>query len=251
MNDNERLEQARARVTDDRIREGIGTLGEKTLHAVLKYYYQSDESFHEQKIGRYYADIATPAGVIEIQTRGFDRLRKKLEAFLAVGEVTVVYPVPAIKYLVWINHETGEMSKPHKSPKRGNIYAALNELPYLGELLLHPGLSFRVLLLDITEYRTLNGWSKDKKKGSTRFERIPEAISHEYCLSGLFDFQALVPQSLPAAFCAKDFQRAAGLSPRQTSFGLSMLIKLGLLVRTGKKGNAYIYERIQIDEMHD
>ena len=34
---------------------GIGTLGEKTLHAALKAYYEPDAESHEIKIGRYIA----------------------------------------------------------------------------------------------------------------------------------------------------------------------------------------------------
>lgn len=76
---------------------GIGTLGEKTLHAALKAYYEPDAESHEIKIGRYIADIVGENGIIEIQTRSFDKLRKKLEAFLSVAHVSVVYPVAAVK----------------------------------------------------------------------------------------------------------------------------------------------------------
>lgn len=57
--------------------QGIGTLGEKSLHAVLKRYYQPDECLHERKIGRMTADaILSDGSVLEIQTRGFYSLRK-------------------------------------------------------------------------------------------------------------------------------------------------------------------------------
>ena len=59
--------------------KGIGTLSEKTLHAVLKRYYEPYGDNHEVKIGGYVADIVGEHGIIEIQTRNFDRLRKKLE----------------------------------------------------------------------------------------------------------------------------------------------------------------------------
>ena len=45
---------------------GIGTLGEKTLHAALKAYYEPDAESHEIKIGRYIADIVGENGIIEI-----------------------------------------------------------------------------------------------------------------------------------------------------------------------------------------
>ncbi len=45
---------------------GIGTLGEKTLHSVLKNYFEPDESRHEVKIANYVADIAAENSIIEI-----------------------------------------------------------------------------------------------------------------------------------------------------------------------------------------
>ena len=96
----ERFEQARQTVLhSERIRDGIGTLGDKTLHAVLKRYMEPYEGSHEIKIGSYVADIVGEDGIIEIQTQGFDKLRKKLTAFLEVSTVTVVYAIASTKWL--------------------------------------------------------------------------------------------------------------------------------------------------------
>lgn len=62
--------------------KGIGTLSEKTLHAVLKNYYEPDENKHEVAIDGYYADIFNDSGIIEIQTRQLNKLRDKLAVFL-------------------------------------------------------------------------------------------------------------------------------------------------------------------------
>lgn len=242
-NANEKLQTALARVNKDRERDGIGTLGEKTLHLALKYYYEENELFHEQKIGRYFADIATPSRIIEIQTRSFENLKKKLEVFLKISPVTVVFPIPYVKSLVWIDEETGEMQAPHKSPRKGKVYQALGEITKIAEFIEHPAFSFKVILLDMLEYRLLNGWSKDKKRGSRRFERVPTTVAYEYCFNEISDYQALVPSELPARFFSKDFKKAAGISMRETSFALLMLTKLNILLRVGKAGNAFIYER--------
>jgi len=36
-----------------------------------------------------------------------------------------------------------------------------------------PNIRFKFVLVNMEEYRLLNGWSRDKKKGSTRYDRIP------------------------------------------------------------------------------
>ena len=89
---------------------GIGTLSEKTIHATLKYYYAPNDRYHERKVGTYFADIMVDGEIIEIQTRNFNTLRKKLECFLMEHEVTIVYPVAHTKWLSWIDEETGEIS---------------------------------------------------------------------------------------------------------------------------------------------
>ena len=102
----------------EHIENGIGTLSEKTVHSVLKNYLEPDTTYHEIKTGRYVADIRTPDGIYEIQTRQFNKLRNKLEAFLPEYSVTVVYPIPHIKYLRWIDGQTGEITPARKSPKK-------------------------------------------------------------------------------------------------------------------------------------
>ena len=158
--------------------QGIGTLGEKTLHRVLKAYFQPDPSKCEVRVGPYVADALTESGIVEIQTRSFYKLRPKLKAFLEQAPVTVGYPVPAVKWLIWIS-EGGEPTPRRKSPAKPTAGQALFELSSLGELLFQPGLQVCVLLLEVEEYRLLNGWGNGGKRGSTRFDRIPLALLDE------------------------------------------------------------------------
>lgn len=80
-------------------REGIGTLKERSLHAVLKYWFSPDEACHERKVGRYVADVFDGERVVEIQTGSAYRLQPKLEAFLPAYPVTVVLPLVRRKTL--------------------------------------------------------------------------------------------------------------------------------------------------------
>ena len=58
--DEKLFEEAREKIIGkDRERHGIGTLSEKTIHAVLKNYYAPDEDMHEIPIEGYVADIYT------------------------------------------------------------------------------------------------------------------------------------------------------------------------------------------------
>ena len=175
-----RFEQARNKIIGvDRQRLGIGTLSEKTVHAILKNYYEPDEDKQEIPIENYVADIYADGQIIEIQTRNFNVMRDKLKAFLPLYPVTIVYPIPREKWLIWIDEESGELSTRRKSPKKGNPYMIFPELYKIKMFLREENLRIRPVLLDMEEYRLLNGWSRDKKKGSSRFDRIPMALVEE------------------------------------------------------------------------
>lgn len=221
---------------------GIGTLGEKTLHAVLKRYFEPFSDSHEQKIGRYIADIVGENGIIEIQTGSFNRLPPKLDCFLDVAAVTVVYPLAKIKWLSWLDESTGDVTKRRKSPRQGSICDALFELFYIKDYLLRENFRLCIVLLEVEEIRFLNGWSRDKKKGSVRHDRYPVEILEEVYFTNQADYRQFVPKILTENFTAKDFAAATKLSPRKSSMALSVLMSLEVLERIGKLGNAFIYK---------
>lgn len=242
------IDQARFEVAREKIigktreRQGIGTLSEKTMHAVLKNYYAPDEDMHEIPIENYVADIYTGTEIVEIQTRSMNRMRKKLEAYLPLYPVTIVYPIPREKWLYWIDEETGEVSQKRKSPKKGNPYQAFIELYKIRPFLSNPNLRLRLDLIDMEEYRLLNGWSRDKKKGSERYDRIPTAFVEEVCIDCIRDYMQLIPYELPEQFTVKEFAKCAKIPAQLAGTVLLIFTDLKLVTRVGKKGNSYIYE---------
>ncbi|MBE7030864.1 MAG: hypothetical protein E7409_05475 [Ruminococcaceae bacterium] len=240
--DSNQFDRALSRANDNaRERTGIGRLSEKVMHAALKYYLEPDERYHEIPVGRYVADIAREDGIVEIQTRSLDRLRDKLDAFLSLGRVTVVYPIPHIKHLKWLDPQTGEISKARKSPKTGTFSDAFYELYRICPQLSHPHLHIKLLLLDVEEIRFLDGWSYDKKRGSTRCNRVPTALAGELTLTCPQDYAALLPAELPEVFTAKELSKAAHISPKVAARGIRVLCQTGCIVRDGKRGRAYVY----------
>lgn len=237
------FEQAKERVIGiARERQGIGTLSEKTVHAVLKRYYAPDEDMHEIPIESYVADIYTGTEIIEIQTRQFNRMREKLDVFLRLYPVTIVYPIPRHKWLIWIDEESGELSKPHKSPVKGNPYMAFAELYKIKAYLKNPNLHLKFVLLDMEEYRLLNGWSHDKKKGSCRYDRIPSQLVKEVCVDRIQDYMQFVPYELEEPFTSEQFAKAAHLRKETAQIVLNILTYVECVERIGKKGHSYLYQ---------
>jgi hypothetical protein len=215
----------------DNYTKSIGILNEKSVHAVLKRYFEPNADSHEIKIGGFVADIVGENGFIEIQTGSFDRLKRKLEAFLAVTHVTVVYPIVVKKRVV--NISTG---KTYTSPKKGTIWSFLSEVGKLKDLVKHENLSFCLCLISADEIRTGTG------RKSAKLDRIPTGLIDEIRLENISDWH-IFTDSLPEIFTMKDFEAASKLRGMDAWTALKGLCNAGIAVQNGKCGNAYLYEK--------
>ncbi len=243
MDKKQQFEQAQKKIIGiERERHGIGTLSEKTVHAILKNYYAPNEDYHEVPIENYVADIYQKGEIIEIQTRNFNTMRGKLTAFLQSYPVTIVYPVPNEKWVLWIDEETGEISKRRKSPVKANIYAVFKELYRIKMFLKDPHLHLRLVLLNMEEYRLLNGWSKDRKRGSSRYDRIPTEFVGEITIDCLQDYLQFLPYDLPLRFTTADYAKKVHITRALSQTALNVLHYVGVVKRVGKQGNNYLYE---------
>lgn len=220
---------------------GFGTLQEKTVHAVMKLYYEPDEDCHEVPVEGFIADIYNKGHIIEIQNGNFGKLRPKLAAFLPLYPVTVVLPIPHFKWLIWMDEESGALSEKHKSPVTGNAYHAFPELYKIKAFLKDPNLSFAFPLIDMDEYRLLNGWSRNKKRGSSRYDRMPLSLFDEIRVERPEDFMQFVPITLQEPFTITDFAKAAGIKRELAAEAVPILMYLDILKREGKRGREYLY----------
>ena len=227
----------------DRIREraGIGTLGEKTLHAVLKDYFQEDERFQEFTVDGYVADVVRGGEVVEIQTRDLYRLAPKISTFLVENRVTVVHPIALTKTVFWMDPETGECISQRKSNKKGKVIDILPELYGLRQFLVNEKFRICVLLLNVNEYRVLDGYGKDKKKRATKLDRYPTALIDEIYLENAEDYRRFLPDELPEEFASSDFRIAAKCDTFTAQRSLNILSQLGILECIGRRGRQKAY----------
>lgn len=240
--DEKLFEEAKNRIIGiQRARAGIGTLQEKTVHAVLKNYYAPDRDMHEIPIEQYIADIYTGNEIIEIQNGNFYKMRGKLNVFLSKCPVRIVYPIPHEKWIIWINEETGELSQRRKSPLKGSAYRAFSELYRIKPYLTNENLRFSFPLIDLEEYRLLNGWSQDKKKGSCRYDRIPLALFDEVTVERREDYLQFLPFELPDEFTVAELATTVKIPGRTAGLVMNILSYLSIVEQTGKKGKAYLY----------
>lgn len=242
----EAFEQAKLKVLlQQHEPHGFGTLQEKTVHAVMKLYYEPDMDYHEVPIEGYIADIYTGSRIIEIQNGNFNRLRDKLKVFLPLYPVMVVFPIPHFRWLIYMDEESGELSAKRKSPITGSIYSAFPELYKIKDSLMHPNLSFAFPLVDMDEYRLLpksgNGRKRGGKRGN-RYDRMPLSIYDEIHIERPEDFVQIIPYELEEPFTVKEFAKAAHIHRDLAQVTLHVLYYMKLLHRPGKRGREYLYE---------
>ena len=242
----------------------IGVLGEKSLHSILKCFITDRAEYYEIPIlsrnekdkHRYIADVCMNGKIYEIQTGGFYPLIPKLTYYLTETEydVTVVHPIPRVRYKVWIDPETGTLQSRKKSPKTGKAEDALREIFWIRHLLSHERLHIRLLFLEEEEYRYLNGWSYDKKRGSERCERVPAALFGTVDLQNADDYRLFLSDDLPQEFTATELGRALGLSGKAVYCALKVFLELGYIEAIGKRGRSVLYgktdRRLSDSAMH-
>ena len=258
-----------ARIADDVMRRpwsdtqgvaGIGTLREKRLHLALKTFLCEDTACHERPVAdllsgdgapgrRMVADVLADGHIYEIQTGGFYPLRDKVGWYLThtACRVTVVHPIPAVRYLSWIEPESGQVISRTRSPKRGRVRDVAKELYWLSDFVGDPRFSIRLLLIGLEEYRMQDGWGKDKKRGSSRYERFPTCLYGCVELATPADYALyFLPASLgDGVFTAADYARASGIRGRTTYAVIHLLEKLGLIVEDGRVGRSQGYRIVK------
>ena len=99
-------------------------------------------------------------------------------------------------------------------------------------------------MIDLEEYKILNGWSKDKKRGAGKYDRIPLRLAEEVDISCPEDYMQFVPVEAEEEFTTKDFAKMAHISNSLAQVVLNILYHMGTVTRVGKKGNMYLYSVI-------
>lgn len=234
--------------TAEHERFNIGTYQEKKLHLFMKNYLEPDTTYHEIPYAGHIADIKRENEIIEIETSGFSGLRPKLESYLPECQVTLVYPIAVSRAVSWIDPASGDITPRHKSPKKENIYDLLFQGIYILDYLSHPHLTIAGMCMEIQEYRLLDGWSRDRKRGSHRYERMPTDLYDIVSFCTPTEYAALLPESCQKDFTCATFSKAIGKSQRIGNAILKVYQALGLVERTGKSGRSYLYSRTPLAE---
>ena len=230
---------------------GIGTLQEKRLHWVIKHYLCDNEDYHEVGLAntRFVSDVRIGNLIFEVQTGDFYPMKKKIEYYLSKTDcdITIVHPIPLVKWISWIDPKTREISPRKRSPQKGRAEDLLPQLYCLIPHLQNPRLHYQLLFLEAEDFRLLNGRrSRDRKKGAEKYERIPLALLGEMELQTPSDFLQFIPAELPSHFTVKQFSTLTGIRGRDAYSAVRALAGLGLFAAADPIGRSMGWERKDI-----
>lgn len=237
-----------------KVREGIGLLEEKRLHSVCKRWISDDFSTHEQKITgegekkrRFVADVLMGDGqIFEIQTGKLYPLLKKMQFYMdeTAHPVCILHPLLARKFVSWMDPDTGEIQKRSRSPKSEKPLHAIAQLRPFLPWLTDPRFSLILTEIEAEEFRLLDGWGREKRRGSHRFELIPTKLLEVYRFHEAADYLAYFPADAPATFTAKEFGKLTRLRGYALYDALAVFEGLGAIQKCGTRGRATLWGRV-------
>lgn len=228
-------------------RSGIGTYKEKIIHLVLKKYFCDDESLHEIKMGRFVADAACDGCIFEIQSKGLYPLKKKISSYLEETDkmVVIILPVISKKSLVWVDYESGEMTKARRVSVAHPKNPLLREFMWIGGLIDFSRIVLKIVFIDADEYRLLDGFGAERKIKATKIDRIPKELLDVVTIDSKEAFgNFFMPPELLYEFRAKDFEKATGLRKKGVSAGLRALESVGIIEREKLSEHKVVYRVI-------
>ncbi|NIA15351.1 MAG: hypothetical protein GWP08_14875 [Nitrospiraceae bacterium] len=222
----------------------ISTLNEKDLHAALKQWYAEPGDEFEVPVAGSLIDIVRGDLLIEIQTRNFAAMKRKLKKLLADHRVRLVHPIPFEKWIVRLSDDKQEVLGRRKSPKRGCFEDVFDELMRIPHLMTNPNFTLEILLIREEEVRCRDGSARAWRKRGwvTQERRLLEVVARRTfeTPADLLDF---VGNEVADPFTTADLAQATGRPRWQAQRMAYCLRAMDVIEMVDKQGNAIVYKR--------
>ena len=228
-------------------KRSIGILAERSLHAALKKWYALPGDEIEVPLEGFHIDLVRGDLLIEIQTRNFFAMKRKLHKLLENHRLRLVHPIAQEKWLVRVAADGVTEISRRRSPKRGTFHDIFDELVSIPSLLDHPNFSLEIVLIHKEEIRRVRG-AREKPAKSTRFPRDWDRHDHRLVqvidsrvIESTADLRNFLPDNLPPAFTNRDLSAALGNNYRRAQTMTYVMRQCGVLEIAGKRGRSFLY----------
>lgn len=218
----------------------IGSLNEKPLHSGLKQWYRREGDQVEAAVEGFVVDLVRDGSLIEIQTRSFSALRRKLDRLLDSYALRLVHPVATEKWIVKLDDDGHEVSR-RRSPKRGIPADVCAELVSFPTLLSHPNFTLEVALVEEEEVRRPDAKKGWRRGGYVIEERRLIDVAQTVELTCPEDLLGLLPPDLPGPFTTADLAAGLGRSRHAAQEVAYCLRESGAIETAGRDKRGILY----------
>lgn len=214
---------------------------EYSLHSeIIDWYSVSGDEF-EVKMDGFIIDILRDNLLIEIQTRNFSAIKKKLIKLLLNDQVRLVFPIAKLKWIVHIS-KSGEFVRKRRSPKKGKLTDLFYELVHLPHLIGNNNFSLEVLLIEEEELRCHDGKGSWRRRGVSVKDRKLLNVFNRVIFENNRDFLSFLPDDMVRPFTNRILATKLGVSIRLAQKITYCLRRMDVLSIAGKKKKELLFE---------
>ena len=223
-------------------------MNEHPLHSAIKHWYSLPNDEVEVNIGGFVVDIMRGNLLIEIQTKNFSAIKKKLEKMVRGYSVRLVYPIAKQKWIVRVT-PLGEILSRRKSPKKGRLIDLFIELVHLPDMIRDKNFSLEVLMIKEEEVRCNDGRGSWRRRGVSIKDRNLIDVIESVLFRDERDFLRFLPRELLEPFTNKDLSRSIDVSINLARKITYCLRKMGVIAEDGKRGRERLFRILPLEEI--
>ena len=220
----------------------IGELRERSLHAALKRWYALPRDRTEVPLGGYVIDLVRDGTLIEIQTRNFAKLARKLTRLVGDHRVRLVFPIAQRKWIVTTDAE-GRVLRRRASPKRGAYRDLFAELMRIPHLVGNPNFTLEALLVEVEELRCADGHGSWRRGGVSVVDTRLLQVCDQRRFRTPADFTRLLPPDLEEPFTNRSLASAGNMAASLAGMMTYTLRRIGAIELVGRRNRAYLFAR--------
>jgi len=220
---------------------------ETSLHSAIKNWYSQPGDQIEAKVDGFIVDIVRDDVLIEVQTRNFSAMKKKLKSLLASHTVRLVYPIAKEKWIIYINPSNGARIGRRRSPRKGDMLDIFVELVRIPELLREDNFTIEVLMIKEEETRCADGKGSWRRRGlSVKDRRLVEVVG-TMVFANIEDYLKLLPNDLVQPFTNRMLAKHMGVTVRRVRRITYCLRKMEAIKEVGRNGKGLLFAFSGVD----
>jgi ribosomal protein S25 len=222
----------------------IGTLNEKPLHKALKEWFGIVDDRFEVEVDGYIIDIQRSDLLIEIQSRNFSKIKRKILELTQEHRLRLLFPIAKEKWIVRLDEGGKNQISRRKSPKHGSFLDIFSELVYIPDLINIENFSLELVLIQEEEIRKHESGRAWRRRGWVTQERRLLKVLDQRTIATKDDLAAFLPISIPETFTNADLAECLSISGRLAQQMTYCLRHAGIIELVGKKDRFNLYTRI-------